>query len=407
LNILFYTRFFPDPQFGGIERVTSVLTTAFTKKGYTVYCAVPFFSKPKTIMETDFKDVFYLKKGIEKNKKRLYEFIMDNCIDIIISQYANDPYNRLFAKMKKGCNVKLITVYHWAPGCELLNAKLSMSQSLLNNSHAEKIKCLVKKCLRPFYLKYITCRSYPKIRFAYYNSNIYVLLSERFKDDFITTYHIKGDRSKDITPLHTQWILSKIYGIGNPLSFDYFYSISELDKKEKIVLIVARHDENQKRISLALRIWQYIQKEDDNWHLVLIGEGPDSEKYKLLTKKLHLQNVIFAGKLNPKLYYYKASIFMMTSPCEGFGVTLIEAQQMGCVPIVFDSYSSLHDIVKHDVNGVIVENNNIDDYIVKLKKLMIYGEYRKRIAVNAINDCKKFSLDFIVSKWISLFTDIV
>lgn len=38
----------------------------------------------------------------------------------------------------------------------------------------------------------------------------------------------------------------------------------------------------------------------------------------------------------------------MTSAFEGFGMTLVEAQQYGVVPIVMDSYKSLHDIIKND-----------------------------------------------------------
>jgi glycosyltransferase involved in cell wall biosynthesis len=199
----------------------------------------------------------------------------------------------------------------------------------------------------------------------------------------------------------------KIYAIGNPLSFNNFYPVEALDKKEKIVLVVARHDENQKRISLVLQIWQYIHKEDSKWQLVLIGEGRDSEKYRSLAKKLHLQNVTFVGRSNPESYYYKASIFMMTSSYEGFGVTLTEAQQMGCVPIVFDSYKSLHDIIEHDINGIIIENNNIGEYVFKLRKLMTDNEYRRKMAINAIEACKKFSIDLIVNKWMDLFDKIV
>lgn len=97
---------------------------------------------------------------------------------------------------------------------------------------------------------------------------------------------------------------------------------------------------------------------------------------------------------------------MMTSAFEGFGMTLVEAQQYATVPIVMDTYKSLHDIITNSENGVIIEDNDIEGYTKELIRLMKNDEYRKRLAFNGINSCKIFSIHSIANKWEKLFNEL-
>ena len=67
---------------------------------------------------------------------------------------------------------------------------------------------------------------------------------------------------------------------------------------------------------------------------------------------------------------------MMTSAYEGWPMTLMEAMQNGCVPIVFDSFKAVYDIVDSDINGVIVSNGDMDTYHRELVRLMSDDNYR-------------------------------
>ena len=59
-----------------------------------------------------------------------------------------------------------------------------------------------------------------------------------------------------------------------------------------------------------------------------------------------IKNIYFEGNKNPLPYYQKASVFLMTSALEGWGLTITEAQQFGVVPVAFDSYPSLHEVIE-------------------------------------------------------------
>ena len=55
-------------------------------------------------------------------------------------------------------------------------------------------------------------------------------------------------------------------------------------------------------------------------------------------------------------------------------MVLMEAMQMGVVPIAFNSFESVYDIIDDRLNGIIVENNDIDMYVKQLKWLMCHEE---------------------------------
>jgi len=118
--------------------------------------------------------------------------------------------------------------------------------------------------------------------------------------------------------------------------------------------------DSHKNISSALRIWSNLRNYGYNdWCLKIVGDGPDLEQFENYAKENNLDNVFFEGsKSNVLLYYQEAKVFIMTSKFEGFGMTLTEAQQNGCVPIVFDNFDTLHDIVINNYNGFIIESNN-------------------------------------------------
>lgn len=395
-NILFYSRFAPDPSpnSGGIEKVTSVLSKNIIRdKRHMIYYMTPE-SWQQDQADNSFSGILYLDRHVWMNYNKLLDFIQKNKIDLIVSQYANDKYNKLFVRIKEKLGLKLIVAYHFSPGCEMQGIRSFLKHSL-DVSFKGRIKRMVKLVLKPLYLSYKEKSICSNVNYAFRNSDCFLLLSDRFKDSFIDNYKIKSGKEK-------------IHAIGNPLSFDKYFPKDQISYKEKIVLVVARHCETEKRISLVFKIWNNIEQSGfSDWKLVLVGSGEDSQNYKSYVQKLGLKNVEFVDKTNPYPYYNKASIFLMTSMAEGFGVTLTEAQQMGVVPVAFDSYASLHDIIKHGYNGIIVENNNIQSFTEELAKLMNDDTRREKLATSAIESCKKFSVESIKGQWLQLFDDVI
>lgn len=175
-----------------------------------------------------------------------------------------------------------------------------------------------------------------------------------------------------------------------------------------LTIIVSRLEERQKRISLALDIWQLIEKNPNyhDWTLKIVGGGSDELKYKQIVQKKQLKHVIFEGVQNPEPYYRSASIFIMTSSFEGWGLTLTEAQQYGVIPLAFNSYASLNDIIIDGYNGYIIPNNDIKTFSEALMKLMSNPVLRYTLANNCIKSSKRFEIEYIGKQWVNLLKEL-
>ena len=98
---------------------------------------------------------------------------------------------------------------------------------------------------------------------------------------------------------------------------------------------------------------------------------------------------------------------MMTSACEGLPLTILEAQQQAVVPIVFDTFDSIHDIINSGQNGYIINETDNFSYIKALEDLLLNDDLRKAMAECALTSQQKFSKEVIMKKWIEMFEDIV
>lgn len=201
--------------------------------------------------------------------------------------------------------------------------------------------------------------------------------------------------------------LNKLRGIPNPVPFVLSETTIVSGHREKKLLFVGRMEESQKRISNILKLWKRISSGFPEWQLYLVGDGPDLHSYKRMAAKWNLPRIFFTGHSEDVRSYYKhASIFLLTSIWEGLPMTLIEAQSMGCVPIAFDNFAAIHDIIDGN-NGIIVKSNDFDSYVEMVSNLMKDGNRLCQLSSNAIfTSYANFNKDKIMEDWLNLLKDI-
>lgn len=197
----------------------------------------------------------------------------------------------------------------------------------------------------------------------------YVFLSERYLEQCNSI--LKTDNCK-------------LGAISNPIPWKNSVTHDQLDDKENVVLVVGRMVEHIKRFSLVLKVWGAIESLRDvrlkSWKLVFVGDGKSLTEYREMAKNFGLERVEFVGYQDPIPYYRCAKIILMTSKFEGFPMVLLEAQQMGVVPIVMDSFPAVHDVVVDKVNGVIVRNKDVFEMSKRLRRLMVDESRLKKMA---------------------------
>lgn len=379
MNILFLLRLWPV--YGGGETVTICLANEMVKNGWDITVAYFKDSIKKDSLAIDSRVKTFKIEGINCNEfiadkncstkvqNTIINFINKNKINTVINQWWPIYYiNRL----KKETSAKIITCLHQAFFTPILEEY--------------GIKGKVKKLIAPIYIKYKKRQAIKQVSSFLPYVDKYVFLSPSFQHQFEDFSSYKSN---------------KLHAISNPSVYNTSISETELKNKENIVLLVGRMLEGQKRVSRALKIWQSIEDNEllDSWTFVIVGEGPDLNFYKEYAKSLKLHRVYFEGYQTPLKYYKRAKIFVMTSAFEGFGMTLVEAQQCGVVPIVMDSYLSLHDIINNGVNGIITKNGDLAEFTKRLSELMINDKYLKMLSINALDSSKRFCVKNIFNDW--------
>lgn len=392
MNILFLTLKKAGQQFpGGTEKITGVLMECFTKDGNN--CINGY------IQENDY-ELYPGVKGIRlpsdsynfgQELKNIFE---REKIDIIINQQMPSQVEVIRKTIEASTqNSKVFYCAHTAPGAEFIPINLKIIIQQIKNNH-KRFPNLIKLLLLPFYKKIYEKKLRKEYRKIYKNSNKVVLLSSGYKKDWLEIAKLEDSDEK-------------IKAIPNCLTMPDFFEIQNYRLKKKEVLVVARFDEPLKNLSEVIKIWEIIEnsKTFTDWQLIMVGTGPYEKYYKKMIEKASLQRIKIEKSSSPQSFYQRASIFLMTSRKEGFGLTLNEAKQNGVVPIVYDSFASLRDIIHDETDGIIVNNRDRKSFVSKLKNLMNKEAKRKEMAQNGIKDSKRFSPEKIKADWYQLFQE--
>lgn len=113
----------------------------------------------------------------------------------------------------------------------------------------------------------------------------------------------------------------------------------ELQLEDKFVIGHIGRFNEQKNQTYLLKIFEQIAVKCDNAVLLLVGNGPDFEKIKLLVDEHRFKSrIILYGESNKTNELYSAmDMFVLPSLHEGLPVVLLEAQISGLPCLVSDT----------------------------------------------------------------------
>jgi glycosyltransferase involved in cell wall biosynthesis len=175
-----------------------------------------------------------------------------------------------------------------------------------------------------------------------------------------------------------------------------------------LLLAVGRLD-YQKGFDLLLSAFARVFEKYNDWALVILGDGDLRQALLEKANKLGIQEqVVMPGVVgNVGEWFDQADLYVLTSRFEGFPNTLIEALAHGVASIAVDCDTGPREILRHEVDGLLVPRENSDALVSALDRLMDDASLRSYFGHNAIHARKRFSLDLISSQWQSLFEQIL
>ena len=390
MNILFLMKLY---DVGGIEVVAATLASCFVSHGHHV--VIMSFNTPNelTIARTDKRVQIFTLDGYEVTKKNvatLRNILIEHQIQVVVNQWGLPLVPcRVLDKAKEGLNIKTIAVYHNQIDT---NARIKDVEIVL-----EKCRNPIKECIlyiKKAIFKFVTSRS---MAYVYRHTDVYQVLSQSYVPLF----------SKFTGINHPDHLMVQT----NPVTIDSSDFIYSFQSKQKEIIYMGRIDYNQKRVYRVIDTWAKLEAQFPDWKLTVVGDGIERRNVEKQVAEYSLQNVTFEGFQQPKLYYERASILLLTSEYEGFPLVLADCMSFGVIPVVYDSYSAVRDIISDGKDGIVIpyckDGYRADVAASMLADIMMSDEKRKVMAIAAIEKSKCYSLDRIYEQWMKTFEILV
>ena len=378
---------------GGIEVVAATLASCFVRHGHHVVIAT--FSPPDalTVARTDERVKIYTIGDYvcsAKNVITLRRILQENHTQVVINQWGLPLVPcRTLNRAKRGLNIKTIAVYHNQIDT---NARIKDVEIALDGCTNPFKRCLLH--LKKTVFMMVTSRS---MAYVYRHTDLYQVLSPSYVPLFSKFTGIK----------HPGHLMVQT----NPVTLDSSDFAYSFGKKQKEIIYLGRIDYNQKRVYRVIDTWAKLEAKFPDWKLTIVGDGVERKNIEKQVKDYGLERVSFEGFRQPKPYYERASILLLTSEYEGSPLVLAECMSFGVIPAVYNSYSAVGDIIADGKDGIVIpyhqDGYNADEAAELLAGIMENDGKREAMALAAIEKSKEYSVGKIYGEWMKTFKRLI
>ena len=246
---------------------------------------------------------------------------------------------------------------------ELVNSRIK--ENKLSFIYSERIfkkgiwRCLIPRNFKMLYDRFLRHKS----------KNLYVLAASAFLPYDLSLFGFPKN---------------KIFKWG------YFpaYTISESHDKTPNTILYAGRLLKLKHAETVIQTAKLLKKDNTDFTVNIVGDGPEKEKLLKLTCKYGLEDrVHFLGsKTHDEVLELmsKSQIYMFTSDYnEGWGAVLNEAMANGCAVVASSAIGSVPFLIDHGKNGAIYKYGNNKNAYNEVKRLLNAPEETNQLGASA------------------------
>ena len=335
---------------GGAERVLTTLANYFIDKNEITIIT---FKDEKSFYRLD-ERIKIVPLSSNKNSKNILDAIKNNITTII-------KLTKTIKKVNSDVVISFMTTSNILSilACKILNKPIIISERTNYDFLSSKIWKMIRKIVYPFCSHLVVQSNYDLEKYNFVK-NVSIIENPLFIKDF------------------TEQIQRK----------NYFLAVGRLDKVKGFDMLIEAYS-----------------KLNTSWILKIVGEGKERKALQEQIERLDLlDKVELLGRKNDiEKYYYEAGVFILSSRMEGYPNALVEAMACGCPCISFDCKTGPSIIIKNNINGILIENENIDELSKAMNELSSSEENRQKLSQKALEIRENLNIKKISEKWKFLF----
>lgn len=347
------------------------------------------FSKKVSVVIYDFEP-----RGVQRSQVRLASQLREDGFDVeVVSFNANGP---LLEQLSNGIAVHDLQAGSAKSGIVPLTKYLYSRPNYLVLSAEDHVNCMIlmiRYFLRMKFRLSVSCRVSPMlwanrpallsknwvlkklVQLFYPLAEQRVMLSDGMADEYEKLFGLRRESLKVIyNP-----VLNAPSAVALPeISHDWF-SVSGVP-----VVLGVGHLSKIKGFDVLVRAFSIV-RERTSARLIIVGQGPEHEALKLLSRQLGVEELVyFAGfQENPMSFMKNADLFVLSSRSEGLPGVLIEAIGSDCPVVSTRCGGGALEIMEHGRVGPLVEVDDVEGLARAILEQLASPPDLKKLRVSA------------------------
>ncbi len=201
--------------------------------------------------------------------------------------------------------------------------------------------------------------------------------------------------------------IAEKYKLNLGIECDYIYNPRSFVSQEKSTLlnkqfVACGNFVEAKGFDLLIESFQIFSEINQDWKLVIAGDGPGFIKIKKKIDEYNLQDrVILPGYLTDvRPLLLDSSVYLLSSRWEGFPMCVTEAFEIG-LPIICYDIPAVIPLTRNG-EGFVIEKFSIENFATAMLKLSEDFETRMEMSFKAQKMADSISIENIGLKWLKL-----
>lgn len=195
--------------------------------------------------------------------------------------------------------------------------------------------------------------------------------------------------------------LNNAYIVPNPINIE---CLNRSPIKHRIVSVGRLTV--QKNQELLIKAFKQILNNFPDSELYIYGEGELREYLESLVQKMGLiSKVYMPGNVsNIHELMAKADLFVLSSNYEGLSNALLEALMMG-IPCVSTNVAGADEYIKSGENGIIIPIGDVEKLISAVNYIFSHEDKAKKMGKKSIEMSQIFSQEIIINQWYEIISN--